>query len=816
MHSSFLGKLLNISEHEWPRVIVAWVITFFLRVGFIIGWTVLMSMFINRMGIEQLPLLFIANAILVIIGTVIFSGFIEKIRKEILIIINILLAAILIISATLFVIYSGWIFFGLILIAQSIIISQLNISISILVEDLFTPLESQRTFPIIESSETIGAIIGGIIISTLAYSIPSYKFFYIWVLCLMLVIPIMLSFKSLGTDIPTFEHKKDENNEGGLKKISQSFKRAQKSPFLKGLIVVILLQWMVINLVEFQYMKAVEQDVTGTEEETLALETHGKNLHANILTTEEAQFTIDERSQELETSEHGKSEGALTEKLGMLQIIFGIATLAMQLFISSRIIKGLGIIKSMAIHPIVTLANMVNMLLKFNIVTAATTKAFSEMGGILFLNSYHSSYYAFEENIREQMKELLEGIIKPSGAVLGMGLIILLENFTKGSNLTFTTNLILIVIAILSAALISSLHNKYTEQSQRNIDKNASHHTRINAIEILAQKGHNIDHRQLIRIILKVSEPEDVQLKAIETIKQRKDPQTIPDLLTCLRSENANIRLAVIETLGEFKNLDKHFFKSGFGHYRIQEALKNIFEQEEHEEIRSSIIKVLAKLDQRELIPFILKNLNSAKEKIVADCIYICGLFKDPNSIYYLEKYLDDSSPKIRANAIIALWQFPELKSKLNHYLDQLINSPKEEQKLMGIYIIGELQLKEKKKALFNLLKEDSIEVVLALAKLSETSAITRLLDYIINNKKDWSKIKKQLNQLPKKFVERLKQYLHQEVSHKIHKILVAHSHMKPEEFDRDTLEELMYLYGLIQESKAQSQIENILKDKND
>ena len=85
-----------------------------------------------------------------------------------------------------------------------------------------------------------------------------------------------------------------------------------------------------------------------------------------------------------------------------------------------------------------------------------------------------------------------------------------------------------------------------------------------------------------------------------------------------------------------------------------------------------------------------------------------------------------------------------------------------------------------------------------------------------INNKKDWSKIKKQLNQLPKKFVERLKQYLHQEVSHKIHKILVAHSHMKPEEFDRDTLEELMYLYGLIQESKAQSQIENILKDKND
>lgn len=808
MHSNFLGKLMNISEHEWPRVIVSWVITFFLRVGFIIGWTVIMSMFINRIGIEQLPLFFIVNAALVITGTVIFSRFIEKIRKEILIIINILLAAILLISATLFVIYSGWIFFGLVLIAQSVIISQLNISISLLVEDLFTPLESQRTFPIIESSETIGAIAGGIIVSTLAYSIPSYKFFYIWVLCLMIVIPIILSFKTLSTDIPAFEHKK-EINEGGIKKIAKSLKKAQKSPFLKGLIVVILLQWMVINLIEFQYMKAVEQNVTGTEEETLALENTHENLQADILNIESE--TIEETIT-TETSHTNKtSEEALTEKLGMLQVIFGIATLAMQLFISSRIIKNLGIIKSMAIHPLVTLANMVNMLLKFNIVTASTTKAFSEMSGILFLNAYHSSYYAFEENIREQMKELLEGIIKPSGALLGMGLIILLENFTRGTNLTFTTNLVLIIIAILSAALISSLQNKYTQQSQKNIEKNASHHTRINAIEILAQKGHNIDHRQLIKIILKETEPEEVQLKAVETIKERKDPQTIPDLLTCLKSGNPNIRLAVIETLGEFKNLDKHFFKSGFGHFRIQEALKTIFEKEEHEEIRSAIIKVLAKLDQKELIPFILKNLNSAEEKIVADCIYICGLFKDPNSIYYLEKFLDHPNPKIRANAIISLWQFKELRSKLNHYLDQMINNSKKELRLVGIYIIGELKLKEKTKALFNLLKEDGIEVVLALAKLSENSALTRLLDYIMNNKKDWPTIKKQLNNLPKKFVEKLRQYLHQEVTHKIHKILVAHSHLHPEEFDRETLEELIYLYGLIQESKAKSQIANIL-----
>lgn len=694
-------------------------------------------------------------------------------------------------------------------------LAQVNILIALFVEELFTPLESQRTFPIVESSETIGAIVGGVIISTLAHSIPSYKFLYIWVLMIMLVIPIILNFKNLSTDVPSLEQK--EKHESSFKKIRDNFKKAQKSPFLKGLIVVIILQWMFINLLEFQYTKSVQQNVYNETETTLAYENANlKRFQANTLNIEDAiaeEIVLENKNDKIKHESEDIMEGELTAKLGLLQIIFGTATLLMQLLLSSRILKRLGIIKSMAIHPLVSLLSLTGMALKFNIFTTSMTKGISEMSGILFQNAYHSSYYAFGEKIRNQMKELLEGIIKPVGAILGMSLIVLLENFVFGMQLTLTINIILAIIAIISTVLISSIQTRYTELSQKNIEKGNSLHTRINAVEILGQKGHKTDYAKLIKLIQRKNEEEEIQLKAVETLKEIKEPETIPHLLTCLDCDNPNIKLAVIETLGEFDNLHKQYlFKSGFGEYRIQTTLKKLFEKEEEEEIRSAIIKVLAKLNAKDIIPFLLKKLHSKDEKIVADCIRICGLFKDPNSIFYLEKHLDSKDPKIRANSIIALWQFKKLRPKLNHYLDQLMDSSKKEHQVAGVYVIAELKLKERKRSLYKMLKDkETPDILFALGRLSEPSAIIRLIDHILDNKKDWKEMQKKINTLPKKFLSKLKQYLYHEVSDKIHKTLKAHSHLKPEEYDKKTLTELVQLYDLIHEVRIKNKLKKLL-----
>lgn len=815
MRVKLFSKLLNISEHELPRVIASWVIMLFLRVGFVVGWTVVIAMFVNRMGIANLPFLFITHAILVIIGTLIFSNIIEKVRKEILILINILLAAVFLISASIFVLYSNWLFFGLVLLAESVMLAQLNILIAAFVEEMFSPLESQRTFPIVESSETIGLIIGGVIVSSLAHTIPSYKFLYLWVLFIMLLIPIILSFKNLSTEIPVFESRKEKKS--SIKRISENLKSAKKNPFLKGLIIIIIFQWMFINLLEFQYTKSVQQNVYHEQEETVVFEEYeSSNIQVSLIDSKETTDKImseafaepKERAIALDPE---ALEGDLTAKLGLLQIFFGVASLLMQILISSRILKGIGIIKSMEINPLIAMAGIASMIFRFNIFTASITRGATEMTGVLFQNAYHSSYYAFNEKVRDQMKELLEGIIKPIGAILGMSIIILLENFLFGPQLTFAINLILFTIALFSTLLISHLQNRYTEQSEKNLEKGNTDHTRLNAIEILGQKGHKIDYAKLVKLVQRKSENEDVKLKIIGTLRETKDPKVIPHLITCLHTDNTELRLAVIEALGDFNNLSKQFYKSAFGQFRIQDTLKKLFTEEENEEVRYAIIKVLAHLNPEDIVPFLLKKLKSKDEKIVADCIYICGLFHDYNSITYLEKFLDHKDPKIRANAIIALWQFKKLKTQLTHYLDQLINSKKDSYKSAGIYVIAELQLKEKRRDLLKLLKEDDKEVIFALGMLSENSAIPHLLDYILKNKKNWKEIEKKIRKFPTKFLNTLMQYLHHEVSHMIHKILKANSHLKPEKFTVATLEELSRLYDIIGETKAKEQIEKLL-----
>src|SRR3989338_5840548 len=169
MNARFVNRILNVSSHEWPRILLGWHLNLFLRTGFVIGWTVTVAMFINRIGIEALPYLFVLNALMIMMGSIFYSYLLQKINRQLLIIYTILMGGALLLLSTLFSLSNDFIFFGLILVAQSILLSQLNILISLFTEDLFSPLESQRTFPLIATSETIGGILGGLTVGLFSW-----------------------------------------------------------------------------------------------------------------------------------------------------------------------------------------------------------------------------------------------------------------------------------------------------------------------------------------------------------------------------------------------------------------------------------------------------------------------------------------------------------------------------------------------------------------------------------------------------------------------------------------------------------------------
>ncbi len=91
----------------------------------------------------------------------------------------ILFAAVCLFLASFVYSSSQFAFFTFVLIAESIFLAQFNVFIPILVVDRFTPLESQKTFPFVESADTAGMMLGGVIVGIFASKIPIPIFLYI-------------------------------------------------------------------------------------------------------------------------------------------------------------------------------------------------------------------------------------------------------------------------------------------------------------------------------------------------------------------------------------------------------------------------------------------------------------------------------------------------------------------------------------------------------------------------------------------------------------------------------------------------------------
>ena len=124
---SLLNKIFNVRGNEWPKISVAWIITLLYRIGFVIGWTVLVALFVSNYGIASLPYLFVINAAFSIIGSLVYSTFLDKISKELLMVITIFITC-AILFAGYFLSNNLILFFALIIVSLSAVIMSRNVS----------------------------------------------------------------------------------------------------------------------------------------------------------------------------------------------------------------------------------------------------------------------------------------------------------------------------------------------------------------------------------------------------------------------------------------------------------------------------------------------------------------------------------------------------------------------------------------------------------------------------------------------------------------------------------------------------------------
>ena len=783
---SILNKVFNLNESEWPKVILSWCVRFLYKGGFVMGWTVIVAMFTSRFGIASLPFLFGVNALFTIVGTFFYSSFLEKIDKTWMMIATIFLAGLVLLLATQIVYVNQLLFFVLLLIAEAIFVIQLKIFLDGYVEEIFTPLESERTFPLIEAAETVGGIIAGVIVMSFSSQVETYKFIYLWAIFLFLMIPFILLIGNLNKKVVIVEenHRHEltsaPHKHGLIALIKEEFRGAKKFSFLKGMFVLVFFQWLLYNLLEFQYTKAIYNTVSN-----------------NIIRDAGSGF-----------------EHAFVHDLGALFILFSASALILQLFIGSRLIDSLGIIGSMLVHPIVTLLSLLGIVVSFNFYTAVLAKNNFTLTTAIFTNAYHSTYYAIKEKMREHSREFMEGIVRPAGALAGTFTLILIQQFLQNKGIIFAVNILMILVAAIFLYVVFMQRSRYTKAALDDLLNSKEKETRMNAVDILAQKGHSNSMPVLVKILKNDDESISLRVRVLRALAENQDDTVLKDIIGCFSSSRAAIREAAIDTLLAYKSLSKPSKENSIVKYELVESLKKMYETETHEDIRSRIIVLLSKLSNVSTIEFLLNILQKDSGDIKADAIYALGNYEDVDVAVFVRPYLK-SNDKEKINAAITLGRFSKFREEACYVVSSFIFS--EEDKIAyGLFAAGELNLRRFRRICLDYLNSSNLNLrmhaAVALAKMGRHESVAVLVNLLFHS--DHTIAKKTKNMLKNvdvricKNIDRIVRYV---VDEEISKLINGKEIKNLADLEKNHLVSLKWLYCLIEEYDEVEVIDNLI-----
>lgn len=683
-HRSILNRLFDVNGNEWPKISVSWVMRFFHRISFVIVWTVLLAMFVSRFGIASLPYLFVLVAVFTVIGSLLFSTFVRRISREMMLILNIFGGGGLLFAAIWLVESNPVLFFAFLIVVVAVFMMQFLIALNGYVEGMFSSMQSERTFPLIESAETIGGILAGLAVTLLAESMPSYELLYIAIAALFVIVPLVL--------FPGSVEIESSDVESGLRLDRKIFTAKQKV-FMKGLLLIVFFQWLLFNLIEFQYTKAVYHDVS-----YVVLEAGSGFEHTFV------------------------------HELGILFALFSATTLVFQLFVAGRLIKNLGVIGSMLLHPIVTLLSLFGMTLSFTFLTAVLTRNNFGITSAIHKNAYHSVYYSLHERLRVFAREFLEGVVRPVGAMIGTLLLILLQRFLLDDQLIFGVNVLMILSAVGIFYVTWQQQRKYTDLALDDLLNSKSDEIRLNALDILTQKGHRYLLPSFSKILVDEGELLQLRVKMLRVYCELYLKEGVDDIIFCFNSKHFAVRSAAVSELLASSDLPKRAGEDLLLKFKLIDALRHLYKREKDEELLIDVIHLLSRLSDVSTVEFLVDVLKKSKGVRKVEAITALGNCGEESLLKFVEPYLKSKSFEEQIRAAIGFARFPLTRRRGEQVIAEYFASKNPTKLALGIFAAGELKLKSQHKLLVKYLYSQKIPLrihaAVALAKMGDRQGI--------------------------------------------------------------------------------------------
>ncbi|MFO1518060.1 MAG: HEAT repeat domain-containing protein [bacterium] len=404
------------------------------------------------------------------------------------------------------------------------------------------------------------------------------------------------------------------------------------------------------------------------------------------------------------------NEDALASFFGIVGLAAGTGVLFYQLFIAAPLTLRFGIDRTIFLIPLLVVLGAA--LLKFSHTLGALAAA---QAVVHYFADYvaaalvHPVLNVLSNKKRGFIEVFSEGFGKPAGTLF-LFLFALAFSFRSDPSRMMD---FLFVGSLMFLAFPFLFHRVYLRHLIHCLDSNDLHLV-SNAVHALGER----DKASAVSSLLKLlAESKNIQVKKniVLSLGQMRSREAFQEILGLFSIRNEALQLAVVESLGRFKN-----YESIAALFQLLKSRGNVSFR-----VRMKAMRLLTGLVGKKMIPFLMESLQAPDLRIQANAIEMIGLLKDPRAFSVLVPFLTHEHHRIRANAAIALYRFRKSRSEAKKVIRELYASAEPLNRISALYAIGLLKLENYKSELISQLNSDDKKtlefVTVALASMKES-----------------------------------------------------------------------------------------------
>jgi CRP/FNR family cyclic AMP-dependent transcriptional regulator len=625
-----LNKLFHIRPNEWPRFLLIYVILFLIVTGSAWGKTIVEAAFLDLVGVQFLPWVFVVNGIASIVAIAVYTAFADRISNDKL------MVAILAISTAAIVVGIVALERDLVALAYPllylvyyvILVDVFNLHRATYVNSFYDTQAAKRVVPVVTSSVQIASIVAGLSMPLLNHYLGSPRnIIIVWAAMLTIAASVIwvmprilreenrMAVASPDYFTPRAGTTASKSHLSHLDNIREGYHYVSQSSFLRWMALSTLLIMTLFALLNYEASRIIRDTFQTTQ---------------NI-----SNFT------------------------GLLTGVANLVMLPVQLFLLSRIIGRIGLGNANFIFPTMTLAISGGLVFWPHYITAAL----AYLDRTTFRLTFHLTidsllYNAIPLRVKGRTRAFIGGFLTPIGSLLGGGLLLI--------PLVSTTWVLGVLIAVLAVAYLATapfVRKRYTEALIAMLEQ--EDFSFLLSSEIPDLQATDPATLSQLRMKLQESTSPELTIFLAKLISQAAGPEAVSILGDVAKTApDSRIRASVIDVLvaAEAQN----------------EAARQLYTDclaDPDEHVRQAAIAGLEQsvhLGSKEFLELALPLLSDPDHEVRASVLPALLQSADPAhqaaAVQALDQFLNSETPADRARGVRVLHQAGGLR-----FLDKLV-----------------------------------------------------------------------------------------------------------------------------------------------